>query len=298
MGTFFSIKGEGVGMKLKANYLKCLSGLLIFLSALTYFLYDQNNRIDLSFYAFHSEKVNEAVDGFKIIQLSDLHSKYFGKDQKRVIHKILEEKPDLIVVTGDLVDSKRYDEVAGLVLLEALVSTAPVFFVSGNHEAWSHQFDVLERRLKEIGVVVLRNESQWITIETSGFMLIGMDDPSFGQHEMYSFGETLQHLVANTKSEFTILLSHRPEFLNAYSGVGVDLVFSGHAHGGQVRLPFVGGLVAPDQGFFPRYTAGLYDEGVTTMVVNRGLGNSIVPQRLFNRPEIVVLTLRGPGKVD
>lgn len=177
-----------------------------------------------------------------------------------------------------------------------LVHIAPIYYVTGNHEWRSGKFSSLERKLNHLGVRVMRNSAEEITIATDKIQIIGIDDPAHGNAsyaERAIAEEALSHSIKGLdKEDFTILLSHRPEMFSLYSEYEFDLVFSGHAHGGQVRLPFVGGLIAPNQGFFPKYTSGKNSLENTTMIVNRGLGNSIIPLRIFNRPEIVVVTLK------
>lgn len=175
------------------------------------------------------------------------------------------------------------------------IEIAPVYYVSGNHEARVSEYEDLKIGLTEAGVVVLENQKIELSREGERITLIGLDDPSF--REDYLFGDDedvvsafLDELYAESDG-YTILLSHRPELFDTYVDAEVDLVFSGHAHGGQFRLPFVGGLVAPNQGFFPEYDAGLYTEGTTNMLASRGIGNGIIPIRINSRPEIVVAEL-------
>lgn len=252
----------------------------------------QNNAIETTEYTIQSNNIPTTFEEYKIVQLSDLHSKWFGQQQKKLIKEVEKKNPDLIVFTGDLVDSKKYDEQASLSLMEQLVAIAPVYFVTGNHEWWSGKYSSLEEQLRAVGVHVLRNESEVIERNGEEIVLIGIDDPAAFSREEESI-ERLQEVMDNSKSNdtYTILLAHRPEWFSAYAEYEIDLIFSGHAHGGQVRLPFIGGLVAPNQGFLPTYDAGMFLNNDSTMIVNRGLGNSIIPLRIFNRPEIVVVTL-------
>ena len=280
----------------KKTIIRWLS-LLIGLALLLYFFHFQNNSIVTSEYTISSDKVPHNFNGFKIVQLSDLHSKSFGNDQSDLVNKVKKSQADLILFTGDLIDSNRYNEESSLILMEKLVEIAPVYYVTGNHEWWSGQFNTLEDQLKNIGVHVMRNTSEEMTIETDSIQMIGMDDPANGKEsdgERSKIEENMTKSIEKIKEDddFQILLSHRPELLSLYSEYEFDVVFSGHAHGGQFRLPFVGGLIAPDQGLFPKYTSGKYKLDNTTMIVNRGLGNSIIPIRIFNRPEIVVVTLK------
>ena len=267
------------------------------MALLIYFFHFQNNSIVTSEYIISSDRVPHNFNGFKIVQLSDLHSKSFGNDQSDLVNKVKKSQADLILFTGDLVDSNRYNEESSLILMEKLVEIAPVYYVTGNHEWWSGQFNTLEKQLNNIGVHVMRNTSEEMTIETDSIQIIGMDDPANVIESNGERSKTEENIVKSMQNikendDFQILLSHRPELLSLYSEYEFDVVFSGHAHGGQFRLPFVGGLIAPDQGLFPKYTSGTYKLDHTTMIVNRGLGNSIIPLRIFNTPEIVVVTLK------
>ncbi|MGP7819788.1 metallophosphoesterase [Niallia sp. 01092] len=273
---------------------KWLLFIMIILIAIL-FSYYQNNAVSTTKITIQSSKIPTSFNEYKIVQLSDLHSKEFGENQLRLVKKVKKLKPNLIVFTGDLVDADKYDEAISLALMKQLVSITSVYYVTGNHEWWSGKFDSLEKKLQDAGVEVLRNRNVTIHNGKGQIKLIGVDDPAIDREapneaivdqEMQSALKGL-----DTSKSFTLLLSHRPELLSLYEKHQIDLVLSGHAHGGQVRIPFIGGLVAPDQGFLPKYTAGTYKKGDTTLIVNRGLGNSIIPQRLFNRPEIVEITL-------
>ncbi len=270
--------------------------LLVILFLTIFFYYYQNNVLAISKHTIRSERIPTAFHDYKIVQLSDLHSKSFGRDQRNLVKKVERIKPDLIVFTGDLVDANRYDEETSLLLMKELVSLAPVYFVSGNHEWWSGRFESLEENLQNIGVYVLRNTAEVVHLNGEYLTILGIDDPAKQATALSEFQESEVDLNDALKgvtkeSDYKILLAHRPELLQLYSKYEVDLVFSGHAHGGQFRVPFFGGMVAPNQGWFPKYTSGKHELGTTTMIVNRGLGNSIIPLRLFNRPEIVVVKL-------
>ncbi|MEF7655087.1 MULTISPECIES: metallophosphoesterase [Bacillus] len=259
------------------------------------FLYVQNNLISITEVNIKSSKIPSTFKGFKILQISDLHNKKFGNNQETLIQKVKDENPDVIVITGDLIDSKSYDAKVSMELIRELVMEYPIYFVTGNHEKWSGKYNDLEKELKKHHVIVLRNEHVTIHKGKQKINLLGIDDPAFvaGNRDE---GNIVKDEILKAKFEmkpntYNVLLSHRPEFLAEYANEKIDLVLSGHAHGGQVRLPFIGGLVAPNQGLFPTYTAGLYEKQNTSMVVSRGLGNSIIPQRIFNRPELVVVQL-------
>jgi uncharacterized protein len=277
---------------------KLLIGFVVLICAVL-FSYYQNNLIGVTNINLELERLPPEFEGLKIVQVSDLHSKSFGENQNKLVDKIKKAGPDLIFITGDMVDSKNYDEQAGLTLIDELTGTAPIYFVTGNHELWSGKFSSLENKLQERGVKILRGTVDTIERKGSKIDIIGVDDPSAMAREQYidegkGLSNELEKALKGTDEKtFKLLLSHRPELISTYADHNIDLIFSGHAHGGQVRLPFIGGLVAPNQGFLPKYTSGKYAKDKSIMVVSRGLGNSIIPQRIFNRPEIVVVRLSG-----
>ena len=270
-------------MKKLKIFLITLIGVMI----LGIFLYSQNKWISVEQITVQSTRLPHNFDGFKIMHLSDLHGQYFGKNQSDLLKKINTFKPDLIAITGDLFDSS-YDDEASFSLIEQL-SDYPVYFVTGNHEAWESNFEQLEARLVQMGVRLLHNENETLEINGQSIELIGIDDPDFGSSVDNNLRVALQESESN---KFKILLSHRPEAFETYVESNVDLVLSGHAHGGQFRLPFIGGLVAPNQGLFPEFSEGTHTKNQTTMIISRGLGNSIIPQRLFNRPHLIEITLK------
>lgn len=242
-----------------------------------------------------SEKIPENFSGYRIAQISDLHNAQFGKDNANLLEKLRSCNPDIVVLTGDLVDSYQTDIAVSIAFAQKAAEIAPVYYVTGNHESRISQYNALLEGLSDNGVTILQNAS--VTLEKAGeqITLLGVQDPSFQTD--YLFGDAqsvmdsvLSQMMADTQG-YTILLSHRPELFDIYAENGVDLVLTGHAHGGQFRLPFVGGLIAPGQGFFPKYDAGVFTSNHTSMVVSRGIGNSILPLRINNRPEIVVVEL-------
>ena len=254
-----------------------------------------NIALEVNEYEIVSDRIPEAFAGFRIAQVSDLHNKDFGEGYGQLLTLLSEINPDIIVVTGDLIDSRQTDLDVALEFAWQAGKIARVYYVSGNHEARIPEYEDLKTGLVKAGVVILENQKVQITREGESITLMGIDDPSF--QEDYLFGDSesvVRQAIYDLQNEsdgYTILLSHRPELFDLYVETEMDLVFSGHAHGGQFRLPFVGGLVAPNQGFFPKYDAGLFSEGSTNMIVSRGVGNSIIPIRFNNRPEIIVATL-------
>jgi len=257
------------------------------------FLYFQNNWIGVTHIHINFSNLGESFHGFKILHLSDLHNKEFGKGNSNLVKVIKDEEPDIIVITGDLVDSRRYREEPVLELIEGIAAVAPVYYVTGNHEVGCSDYSSLERRLKDMGVKVLRNSLHKIARGEDELYIGGIDDP-LARGYAYNGKEVVDEQITKALGGvegFKILLSHRPEMFPVYVSKGVDLTFSGHAHGGQIRLPFIGGLFAPGQGFFPKYTSGAFEEKASVMVVSRGLGNSVMPLRIFNPPEVVVVTI-------
>lgn len=242
------------------------------------------------------QRLPQEFEGFRIAQISDLHNEVFGTGNGELLTLLAGTRPDIIVITGDLIDSRRTDVSAALEFVRGAVEIAPVYYVAGNHESRiPEEFWMLERCMENLGVSVLRGERTLLTREGAAIALIGVDDPTFQDKDSANWPGIVEEELGKLREEglYSILLIHRPELLETYARAGMNLVFSGHAHGGQVRIPFVGGVIAPNQGFFPQYDGGLYTMGDTQLVVSRGLGNSVVPLRVNNRPEIVLAELHG-----
>ena len=255
-----------------------------------------NNQIKFTEYIITSSKVPESFTCFEIAQVSDLHNTEFGEENTKLLELLSEIEPHIIVLTGDLIDSRHTDIEIALDFAGKATQIAPVYYVSGNHEARVPEYEELKMGLAEAGVTVLENQKVQITRDGESITLMGIQDPSFRTDYLFGDAEVVSKQaiseLQNESDGFTVLLSHRPELFELYVDTGVDLVFSGHAHGGQFRLPVVGGLVAPNQGFFPKYDAGQFIEENTTMIVSRGVGNSIIPFRINNPPELVVVELK------
>jgi len=251
------------------------------------FLYVNNNWLTVSNYTVHSDEIPQSFDGFRILQVSDLHDATFGENQQHLVNKIQQQNPHIIVITGDLVDSNRYNLQNSMDLIDRIVEIADVYYVTGNHEVATNDVDHIKQELTARGVRVLSNESLNLVSENTSISLTGIEDPLMGN-------EAPEMLAASKIPEdmFTVLLAHRTEDFQAYVDAEIDLTLAGHAHGGQVRIPFIGGLIAPAQGFFPSYTSGLHEFGESKLIISRGLGNSIIPYRIFNLPELVVITLK------
>lgn len=242
----------------------------------------------------------ESFDRYRIAQISDLHNTEFGENNERLLTMLRQTQPDIIVLTGDLVDSRRTDLDVSIAFSAEAAKIAPTYYVTGNHEERMIEYWKLRLGLYEGGVTLLENRAVSLEKDGETITLIGMRDPGGiiktmdGDDEREKENDATRQLLTPLTEDlqgFSILLAHRPEPFDVYAESGVDLVFSGHLHGGQFRLPYFGGLFTLSQGFFPDYDAGLYQDGGTQMIVSRGLGNSAFPFRLNNRPEIVVAVL-------
>ncbi|WP_288221424.1 metallophosphoesterase [uncultured Clostridium sp.] len=282
-------------MKERKMRMNTLISIFLFIVICIIFFTWQNNSIVISKYEYKNSDIPFEFNDFNIVQISDLHNKVFGKKQSKLLEKVKDLSPDIIVVTGDMIDRRRYNLENAMYFIEEAIKIAPVYYVSGNHEAWSEKYSEIKKRLIDTGVYVLDDETVKINKDNSSINILGLSDPAFITSSYIDETNTSnmeEYLNSYSKIEgFKILLSHRPELLDLYSKNDIDLVFSGHAHGGQVRIPFLGGIIAPNQGFFPKYTSGSYNSNKTTMFVSRGLGNSLFPLRVFNRPEIISVTL-------
>ena len=273
-----------------------MKALIFFIIVTVVFLVCQNNSIVTTRQSYVSKKLPDSFNGFKIVHISDFHNKNF---HGRLINKIKAETPDIIVITGDLIDRRKTNLKTAIKFVKEAVEIAPVYYVSGNHEQLSVHYSELKEALKKSRVIIMDNSYKTIYKDGSEIGLTGVPDPTIRKkNDGYLYKNNgiyikrdLEKLTRNSKTDFNILLSHRPEHINVYKEFNFDLVFCGHAHGGQIRIPFIGGILAPDQGFFPKYSEGMCREGSTTMVISRGLGNSAFPFRIFNRPELIAVSL-------
>ncbi len=267
------------------------AGVIIFLLLLfIWLMYDSSANLQVSRYEAASEKLPESFDGFTIVQLSDLHGAQFGSDGTALAEKVRELEPDMIALTGDFVtDEGDLDAVRQLV--SELSEICPVYFVSGNHEFGSGLAQKVRQIMTDAGVKYLSNEFVSIDRGEDSIILGGVEDP-LAYADMIDPPELARRMNEADPAAFKVLLGHRNYWMEEYPDLPVDLILSGHAHGGLVRIPGVGGLIGTDRSLFPDYDAGEYDNGAYTLIVSRGLGNSVPVPRLLNRPEIVVVTLR------
>jgi predicted MPP superfamily phosphohydrolase len=278
MATHRKRRGRGV---------KLLGMLAVLIAAL---LYDSNTRIDTAEYTLSFGNLPPAFDGYRIVSLSDVHAAQFGRDNVRLITAVAEASPDIIAITGDLIDSTGQ---LGIVdtLVSSLTEIAPVYYVTGNHEWDSGDVRDLLSLLEQRGVTVLRNSFVPLTVGADTVVLAGTDDPN-GPTDMIPPERLIEDIRSAEGGRFLIVLEHRNNRLGLYSSLGVELVICGHAHGGIVRLPFTDGLVGPSRELLPSYTSGVYTHGGTDMLVSRGIGNHTGFPRFLNNPHIPVAVLR------
>ena len=270
--------------------------LAVILIALIIWVIWSNKALQLNGYTITSTRLPESFDGYRIAHISDLHNVKMGKNNKKLLDMLREAEPDIIAITGDLIDSRRTNVDIALEFAEEAVKIAPCYFVPGNHESRVGEYPELKKGLIAAGVTVLENDSAQITINGESITLMGVQDPSFQTDYLQGDSEGIIQesldKLSTDGDEFALLLSHRPELFDIYANYGVDLVLTGHAHGGQVRIPWLGGVVAPNQGLFPKYDGGIYTQGDTSMLVSRGIGNSAFPFRVNNRPEVLLIELK------
>lgn len=262
--------------KAKSNILKLLI-VIVLIALVTVFVYYNNTHLVVTEYSYTNAKLPESIDGYCIVQISDLHNANFGRDNEKLLEKIRICNPDIIVITGDMVDCSGHTNIPiALSFATAATDICPVYYITGNHEYYlsEEQRNTFLSGLEASGVIILNSESIELI---EGVRLIGLDD-----NDLF---HDFSNLVAT--DEFNIVLAHEPQRIKNYASSNADLVFSGHAHGGQIRLPIIGGLAAPDQGLNPEYSEGLIHYNNTDMIISRGLGNSAFPFRIFNYPEIV-----------
>lgn len=270
----------------------CLTALIILAliaAAAAFLIKDSRDDLEISRYDVKSQKLPESFDGFKIVQLSDLHGAEFGEDGMELVEKVKELEPDMIALTGDFVTDEG-DLAAVEKLAARLTELCPVYFISGNHEFGSGLAVKVRNILERAGVKYLSNEYLTISRGEDGILLGGVEDP-LAYADMLSPDELAQKMNDAAPDAFKILLGHRNYWMTEYPELPVDLIFCGHAHGGLIRIPGVGGLIGTDRRLFPDFDAGEYNNGRYTLIVSRGLGNSVPIPRVFNRPEIVCVEL-------
>ncbi len=279
----------------KKKKLIILAVVAVVLIALGIWIVWSNTALELSAYTITSSRLPENFNGYRIAHVSDLHNAQMGENNEKLLGMLRNAQPDMIAITGDLIDAQNTDISVALHFAKEAMDIAPCYYITGNHEASVSDYNNLKSGLLELGVIVLENDKFEIEHGKEKIVVIGVKDPSFETNDISSdpvsvMQHNLQQLIE--EESYTILLSHRPELMNVYADYSLDLVLSGHAHGGQFRLPLLGGMYAPNQGIFPEYDSGLFEKNNTSMIVSRGIGNSIIPLRFNNRPELILIELR------
>lgn len=249
-------------------------------------------RLKVQYYTIESRKITRPV---RIALVTDLHSCSYGKEQKTLIQAVSRQNPDLVLLGGDICDDKIPNDNTEA-FLRGIADKYPCFYVTGNHEYWSNDIDTILNLFHTYQVKILSGTYYTIHINGQTLNICGISDPDETSYTDSDFGwtEQLEALKdVRQNGAYTLLLTHRPEKIDSYLDGNYDLILSGHAHGGQWRIPgLLNGLLAPDQGFFPEYAGGKYDFGTTSMIVSRGLAreSTRIP-RIFNRPELVIIDL-------
>lgn len=255
---------------------------------------DSRFRIVDTEYILCYKNLSQSFDGYRVVQLSDLHMAEFGKENESLIESVTEQQPDIIVITGDLLvrhmaktNGEQTEKIRPF--LEKLSQIAPCYFVSGNHEWASGELAELAELLGELNIVYLRNE--FVLLEKGGesIVLAGVEDPN-GPADMIKPDKLAEIISHKYPDKFTLLLAHRNNWLTKYPDLPVDTILCGHAHGGIVRMPLVGGVLGTERDIFPKYDAGAFNEGNYDLVVSRGLGGQI--PRFLNNPEVVTVVLK------
>lgn len=267
---------------------------LIVVILLGFYLYFQNNVLQVSSYNIVDSRIPKVFNDYKIIQISDFHNNDLKILNSDLVEEVKDRHPNIIVITGDLVDSRNTNLDVAIEFVKNIKGTAPIYYVSGNHEANIDEYQLLKEMLEKEHVIILDNKVEVLEVDDSKINIIGVDDPNMSYHPTATDADKVSSeliTINYDKTNFTILLAHRPELLDIYVNNHIDLVLTGHTHGGQVRIPFIGGLVVPNQGLFPKYDSGKFQDDKTTMIVSRGVGNSIIPFRINNRPELVEIVL-------
>lgn len=279
--------------------------IIFFLILIVVFLYTYSiKKVDITRYTVKSDKVSKQFDNYTIVQLSDFHSKGYKDTTGIIINEIEKINPDIIVMTGDMIswDVENIDELERLI--NELAPKYPTYYINGNHEELaeilkSKEYENFINDIKSLGVSVLKNNYIELIRDEESINLYEIDIPLDGPTGLYVTEEQLDDNYINDvlgkvdESEFNILLAHNPLFIDDYSRWGADLVLSGHMHGGIIRIPIIGvGIASPEKDYFPKYDAGEFKVGNTTMIVNRGIGASSSGLRVFNKPEISVITLK------
>ncbi len=263
---------------------RLIISLSIVLILVIFLAFGFNSSLEVTEYSYTNAKIPSEFDGYRILQISDYHNKDFGDNQASFIKAVEQANPDIIVLTGDIVDEDHEDIIASKEMTEGMADIAPTYYITGNHELKPEaekQYEMYKQVMTDSGVVHLDNQSVYLTEGDSSIILHGK--------QYYAHYIDLYLEPADT-DEFNILLYHGSDNFDEIAPMNYDLVLSGHAHGGVIILPFVGGLIGNEGDLFPKYDFGMFENGNSTLIANRGVGDAEIP-RFFNPPEITVVTL-------
>ncbi len=288
------------------KYRKLIYVLLIAVFLVCFWFW-QNDSLQVTRFIINYENLPQEFDGYRIVQISDMHGKYFGRNNKRLVDRISSLKPDILFVTGDMMTSNKYDGQAFIDFLEEFGQQCPVYMCLGNHEqiagmiVGDEYYTSFIKSIQEHGVILLDNEKTTLKKKDESITISGLTlalfrysrrDKEYYDEALFLTEADIDLSIGEAEEGFNIMLAHNPVYFSEYASWGADLVLSGHVHGGIIQVPFKGGLLSPEHVFFPEYDAGLYEIEDSIMIVNRGLGSSGVNFRLFNRPDITFIELR------
>ncbi|QOR35093.1 metallophosphoesterase [Clostridium sp. 'deep sea'] len=273
---------------------------LLLILAVVIDFYISNYTVGVTNIVISKTNIPSEFNGFKIVQISDLHDKDFGNNNELLVNKIKQQDPDIIVMTGDMIDGSSSDAKVFKNLCRQLCEIADVYYIAGNHEHGSRYRYKLKSLSQELGITYLNNDKVKLTKGKSSINLYGYNIAMgyyssisyLNEQNSLSVNEITQKLGEVNSSKFNILLTHTPIYFSSYADWGADLTLCGHMHGGMIRIPFKGGVFSPHKGLFPDYDAGLYDKNERYMYVNKGLSGGSVGFRVYNQPEVTVITLK------
>lgn len=270
-----------------------LTVLFVIIALIALLILDSRYRLVSTEYVLSYSNLPASFDGYRIVQLSDLHMKDFGEKLPELVSK---QEPDIIVLTGDFLNMRTQETVGSQTeklrpILESLAKIAPCYFVSGNHEWASGEMSELTSLLGELNIKYLRNEFVLLEKGDESVVLAGVEDPN-GPADMMKPDELTRIINENYPDKYKLLLAHRNDWMTKYPNLPVDTILCGHAHGGIVRLPFFGGAFGTEMDFFPKYDSGVFNEGNYDVVLSRGLGGYSIPPRFLNNPEVVTVILK------
>lgn len=283
------IKNKEVKMKLAILIMG-----IIFLLGLIYLWYGMYI-LSVSKYKIKSNKISKDLSGYKIAHISDFHNTRSKILKEQILKSLDKEKPDILLITGDFIDAYRTNINIAIDFIKQ-IKNMPIYYVAGNHESRIKEYNKFKKEIVKLGVNVLENESISIKVKKTEFNIIGLQDPTFETTEknvdqMKVIVDKYLSGLSNSK-RFQILLIHRPELQDIYCKHNIDITVCGHAHGGEFIIPFIGPIIAPNQGFFPKLTSGVHTKNNSNLIISRGIGNSSVPLRFNNNPELIYITLQ------